>query len=450
MAPSAAARRLRSVARALGERRASLPARNDVAGAASEAEIAEVEYLWEDSDEARAEPLSQKQIDFFMSEGYLLMPGILGEQYSRELRGDIDQMTVDRKQLAQERAQERETGAKVMPDLDYFRRRRIMTVSYEHYGNLVSYPPLVDKVCQLMAQYGNGRTDCPMHHANASIQGPGTPPNTWHNDYHRPYDTTRKQLMVHIFMYVSPPESIDSIGALQILPRSQYAFWDSGAAGQLFGAEPLPGSRQLWSLPTGSCIICHSALLHGRAKLDDTNANGGDGQRYFMGEAPTRLFRHHCQLIARCQPDTSYCQPGEKAWPVTANRMEEEKIGFEKGLDRDGKYAFVWSTEHLYGPDEWPDEDHEAAMERMEYKRQVARQTAGGSPSEHTPVNSPRKGAYCRCSPLLCEGNSLRAAAAQTAQRCWTTGRPGATRRNSSCWWSWRMRASRRRARWGS
>eukprot|EP01045_Picozoa_sp_COSAG04_P016777 COSAG04_NODE_1432_length_6795_cov_3.370221_2_plen_122_part_00 len=69
MAPSAAARRLRSVARArLGERRASLPARNDVAGAASEAEIAEVEYLWEDSDEARAEPLSQKQIDFFMTE----------------------------------------------------------------------------------------------------------------------------------------------------------------------------------------------------------------------------------------------------------------------------------------------------------------------------------------------------------------------------------------------
>ena len=68
MAPSAAARRLRSVARALGERRASLPARNDVAGAASEDEIAEVEYLWEDSDEARAEPLSQKQIDFFMTE----------------------------------------------------------------------------------------------------------------------------------------------------------------------------------------------------------------------------------------------------------------------------------------------------------------------------------------------------------------------------------------------
>ncbi len=53
MAPSAAARRLRSVARALGERRASLPARNDVAGAASEDEIAEVEYLWEDSDESQ-------------------------------------------------------------------------------------------------------------------------------------------------------------------------------------------------------------------------------------------------------------------------------------------------------------------------------------------------------------------------------------------------------------
>ena len=71
--------------------------------------------------------------------------------------------------------------------------------------------------------------------------------------------------MVHIFMYVSPPESIDSIGALQILPRSQYAFWDSGAAGQLFGALTKPLTELVHEETTPPGITFPEAALLGRA-----------------------------------------------------------------------------------------------------------------------------------------------------------------------------------------
>ena len=47
-------------------------------------------------------------------------------------------------------------------------------------GDLVAHPPVVDKVTQIMEQYGNQRTDFALHHIHAVRQDAGTGPSIWH------------------------------------------------------------------------------------------------------------------------------------------------------------------------------------------------------------------------------------------------------------------------------
>ena len=87
------------------------------------------------------------------------------------------------------------------------------------------------------------------------------------------------------------------VGDLILLPRSHDVVVDRGrdGVGAPFGALPLPGAVTVDRLPPGSCVVVHSALLHGR------RARPG-------GEARPRYFS-----------DVSYCQhplePGRRHWP---------------------------------------------------------------------------------------------------------------------------------------
>ena len=47
-------------------------------------------------------------------------------------------------------------------------------------GELVAHPPIVDKVTQIMEQYGNQRTDMALHHIHAARHDAGSGPSNWH------------------------------------------------------------------------------------------------------------------------------------------------------------------------------------------------------------------------------------------------------------------------------
>ena len=53
-------------------------------------------------------------------------------------------------------------------------------VSYPELGKLCSLPMIMEKVKQLMGAYGNGETECAMHHVHANRQLPGTGSSNWH------------------------------------------------------------------------------------------------------------------------------------------------------------------------------------------------------------------------------------------------------------------------------
>ena len=132
-------------------------------------------------------PLTEEMIAQFMVEGYVVLPGILRDHHVKNLCADVDQLVVDR------------TGLHGNPQSVGGDAGRHV-VSYEHLGKLCSHPPLVEKVKQLMACYGNGRADCAMHHIHASKHEAGETGAGWHQDYHcSPAVYDREQLMVHCF-----------------------------------------------------------------------------------------------------------------------------------------------------------------------------------------------------------------------------------------------------------
>lgn len=107
-------------------------------------------------------PLTDEEIATFMEEGYVALPGILPDELQRRLRGDVDRMEADR-------LLSRDGGPKVP-----------YIVEYEELGKLCSYPPVVDKVEQLMRAYGNGADGSAMHHIHASRHDEGQPSVGWH------------------------------------------------------------------------------------------------------------------------------------------------------------------------------------------------------------------------------------------------------------------------------
>ena len=93
----------------------------------------------------------------FVTHGYVLLPAALPASYNDAMKRDIDALVEDRKN-----------------------KHAKHVVEYETLGQLCAYPPIVDKVHQLMAAYGNQRTDMALHHIHAARHDTGTGSSNWH------------------------------------------------------------------------------------------------------------------------------------------------------------------------------------------------------------------------------------------------------------------------------
>lgn len=113
-------------------------------------------------------PLSDAQLNKFLVDGYIALPGIIPNEFNGELMNSVDEL------------------------MDARTRHTIGSGDWSHgliaefgeLGTLCSWPPIVDKVKQLMQVYGNGRVDCGMHHIHATRQDAGTGPSPWYACQH--------------------------------------------------------------------------------------------------------------------------------------------------------------------------------------------------------------------------------------------------------------------------
>jgi hypothetical protein len=114
-------------------------------------------------------PLSDSEIEAFQSDGYVVLPGVLGDgagSFNEALKADLDRLIDARKAQQADKSQP-------LPHV----------VEFGSLGELVAHPPIVDKVTQLMSSYGNKRTDFSLHHIHAARHDEGQGPSYWHQDY---------------------------------------------------------------------------------------------------------------------------------------------------------------------------------------------------------------------------------------------------------------------------
>ncbi len=108
-------------------------------------------------------PLTAAQVHKFMVDGFVALPGIVPSLFNSELMASVDELMV---------ARTRHT----IGSGDWSHG---LIAGFGQLGALCSWPPIVDKVKQLMAVYGNGRVDCGMHHIHATRQDAGTGSSPW-------------------------------------------------------------------------------------------------------------------------------------------------------------------------------------------------------------------------------------------------------------------------------
>lgn len=241
--------------------------------------------------------LSQEEIDRFNEEGYLAFKGLLDADHCKRLADDVDRLMTDRKD----------------------KEKRAMVVTYRELGLLTSEPKVMAPIQDLMG------THFALHHIHAVRQDAGTRGVNWHQDYEQIPQTNRSHLMVHVFFYLNGLNG--EVGDLLVLPGTHKKVMNRDAFGN-FGTEDLPGSRTFNNLPPGTAIIVHSAVQHARRP----KPGGEKNPRYFI--------------------DTSYCQEGVQ-WPSYPNVADINKTALEMGLDRNGKYAFVYDTTQFFDRDHY-------------------------------------------------------------------------------------------------
>ncbi|NKB72260.1 MAG: phytanoyl-CoA dioxygenase [Candidatus Latescibacteria bacterium] len=235
--------------------------------------------------------VSPEDSEFFQREGYLILPSFIEPDYNARLIDEVDQL-VEHRQAKE--------------------RRHL--VSYREMGLLTSHPPLMDKLENLMGPR------FAMHHIHSARHDPGSKGSNWHQDYVQFPQTNRSHVMVHVFYYLNGLNG--EVGDLLVLPQSQNMVIGNGGLG-LFGTEDLPGSLCVDDLPPGSAIIVHSALWHARRPKP-----GGEGRpRYFI--------------------DVSYCQHGV-LWPDYPRMDQINATALDMGLDRDGRYAFLYDETQFF------------------------------------------------------------------------------------------------------
>ena len=135
--------------------------------------------------------------------------------------------------------------------------------------------------------------------------------------------------MVHVFYYLNGLNG--EIGDLLILPRSHDLVAQRDL--RMLGTADLEGSLCFDDLEPGSAVIAHSAVWHARRP----RPGGRERPRYFI--------------------DVSYCQNGV-LWPAYDATGGINARALEAGLDRNGRYAFLYDSSQFY--------DHRAVSGRFE------------------------------------------------------------------------------------
>ena len=237
--------------------------------------------------------LNFEQINYFRSEGYLILPSFLEKNHKNRLRKEVDNLMKDRNNNNEK-----------------------LIVSYNEMGFLTSYPPMMEILEQILGP------NFILHHIHSNRHDYGMEGIHWHQDYEQYPQTNRSHLMLHVFYYLNGLNG--EIGDLLILPRSHNVL--SQRSLEIFGTKDLPGSISINSLPYGSAIIVHSAIWHARRQKNGGNNN----PRYFI--------------------DISYCQFGVK-WPAYKELSTTEiinKKALYMGLDRGGKYLHLYDSSQFY------------------------------------------------------------------------------------------------------
>ena len=250
--------------------------------------------------------LNSEQISAFSEDGYLVLPSFLSIEFVETLKREVDRW-VDEGLRDRSIAYCHNKTRQPPP---------LMELELGEHGWLISYPPLMTILTQLMGPV------FAFHHLHSSRHDPGCGNKDWHHDYEQYPQTNRSHIMVHVFHYLNGLNG--TIGDLVLLPGSQRVIAEKNAL-SCFGAASLPGEVVIDNLPPGSTVIIHSALFHTRrAKA------GGEGQpRYLI--------------------DCAYCQAGVR-WPVVKPFWQDMLArARELGLDR-GQWQALFAEQHFYDP----------------------------------------------------------------------------------------------------
>lgn len=228
--------------------------------------------------------LASNQLRQFKEDGWLALPGVLGDALAASVRADIDEVML---------TYDTTDGSVPLAPPGERSYRAVAIAERATLGALPVFAPVVQRVAELMAARSGGRPTFSFHHQHASRFEAGAAASAWHNDYEQYPQLDRDLLMCHCFYY---PNGLDStVGDLILQPRSHRVIMPRGRNQLGFDAEELPGSVTVDRLPPGSCVIVHSALLHGRR----AKPGGENHPRYFT--------------------DVSYCQhrwDGVAHWPA--------------------------------------------------------------------------------------------------------------------------------------
>lgn len=106
--------------------------------------------------------LNEAELDFFEREGYLIIPRCMSATHCELVKADIDAQM-------QRRATVGET-----------RDSSPWIAETEHLGGLTVFPPIVERVAQLMATHKSGKSTFSLHHQHAARFDAGAGSADWH------------------------------------------------------------------------------------------------------------------------------------------------------------------------------------------------------------------------------------------------------------------------------
>ncbi|MFD4356208.1 phytanoyl-CoA dioxygenase family protein [Nocardia sp. NPDC058518] len=208
----------------------------------------------------------------FAESGYLIVPGLIPDELCARVLPEVDRW-VDQGLRARSIDSCRDPATFGIPP--------VMELELPAHGEILTHRPLMAILSQLLGP------DFVFHHLHSDRHDATIAAKSWHHDY-EPNDLADSSLaMVHTLHYLNGLD--DTMAALVILPGSHRDLRGKSAMAHL-GTDPIAGEVVIDSLPPGSTVLLHSALLHARR----LSATTSDRHRYFV--------------------DASYCQTGAARW----------------------------------------------------------------------------------------------------------------------------------------